>query len=108
LPLFLQDFTTEFPGLNIVVREETTAEIQRKLKSWELDNGILSIPLSDKELYEECSNSYISTMLTFMAWPTNGYEPINGFLSDVLFKISFMMHLGGGGKAINACPIVAP
>ena len=52
LPLFLQDFASEFPNLTIVVREETTAEIQRKLKSRELDIGIISIPLNDKELYE--------------------------------------------------------
>lgn len=52
LPLFLQDFATEFPNLNIVVREETTSEIQRKLKSRELDIGIISIPLKDKELQE--------------------------------------------------------
>jgi len=52
LPLFLQDFASEFPNLNIMVREETTAEIQRKLKSRELDIGIISIPLNDKELYE--------------------------------------------------------
>lgn len=52
LPLFLQDFAAEFPNLNIVVREETTAEIQRKLKSRELDIGIISIPLHDKDLME--------------------------------------------------------
>lgn len=52
LPLFLQDFAAEFPDLTIVVREETTSEIQRKLKSRELDIGIISIPLKDKELFE--------------------------------------------------------
>ena len=52
LPIFLQDFASEFPNLNIVVREETTAEIQRKLKSRELDIGIISIPILDKELEE--------------------------------------------------------
>lgn len=52
LPLFLQDFAARFPALNMKVREETTAEITRKLKSRELDIGILSIPLEDKELME--------------------------------------------------------
>lgn len=52
LPLFLQNFAQQFPNLNIVVREETTAEIQRKLKSRELDIGIVSIPLKDKLLDE--------------------------------------------------------
>jgi LysR family hydrogen peroxide-inducible transcriptional activator len=33
LPLFLQDFASKFPNLKITVREETTVEIQRKLKA---------------------------------------------------------------------------
>ncbi len=52
LPLFLQDFAAKFPNLNIKVREETTNEIIKKLKSRELDIGILSVPLEDKELIE--------------------------------------------------------
>lgn len=52
LPLFLQDFATKFPNLSVKVREETTNEIIRKMKSRELDIGILSIPINDKELIE--------------------------------------------------------
>ncbi len=52
LPLFLQDFASKFPNLNIKVREEPTSEIMRKLKSRELDIGLLSIPLKDKEILE--------------------------------------------------------
>jgi LysR family hydrogen peroxide-inducible transcriptional activator len=52
LPLFLQDFAVKFPNLKIIVREETTAEIERKLKSRELDIGIVSIPLNNKEIEE--------------------------------------------------------
>lgn len=52
LPLFLQNFATKFPNLKIKVREETTSEIVRKLKSRELDIGILSVPLNDKEIIE--------------------------------------------------------
>lgn len=52
LPLFLQDFATKFPQLHITVKEETTGEIMRKLKSRDLDIGIASIPLDDRELQE--------------------------------------------------------
>jgi LysR family hydrogen peroxide-inducible transcriptional activator len=52
LPVFLQDFASQFPNLTIKIREETTTEIMRKLKSRELDIGILSIPLNDTELIE--------------------------------------------------------
>lgn len=52
LPLFLHDFAAKFPALNIEVREETTAEILRRLKTRELDLGILSIPVKDKDIVE--------------------------------------------------------
>ncbi|MFN5294713.1 MAG: LysR substrate-binding domain-containing protein [Flavobacteriales bacterium] len=52
LPLFLQDFAARFPNLTIRVREQTTGEIMRQLKTRELDIGIVSTPLEDSELLE--------------------------------------------------------
>ncbi|MEQ8909838.1 MAG: LysR substrate-binding domain-containing protein [Vicingaceae bacterium] len=52
LPLFLQDFAAKFPNLNIVVKEQTTAEIMRQLKSRDLDIGIISIPVKDEDIEE--------------------------------------------------------
>jgi LysR family hydrogen peroxide-inducible transcriptional activator len=52
LPLFLKDFATQFPNLNIVVKEDTTGEIIRQIKSRELDIGIVSIPLNDTDIIE--------------------------------------------------------
>lgn len=52
LPLFLQNFATKFQDLNIHVNEQTTDEIIRQIKSRELDIGIVSIPIHDKDLVE--------------------------------------------------------
>jgi LysR family hydrogen peroxide-inducible transcriptional activator len=52
LPLFLQGFAQKFPLLKIRVRELTTTEIMRQLKSRDLDIGIVSTPLHDSELLE--------------------------------------------------------
>lgn len=52
LPLFLQKFAARFPNLNITVEEHTTEEIIRLIKSRQLDIGILSTPLMEKELTE--------------------------------------------------------
>ena len=52
LPLFLQGFAQKFPLLKIRVRELTTSEIMRQLKSRDLDIGIVSTPLHDSELLE--------------------------------------------------------
>lgn len=52
LPLFLQNFALRLPELDIQVKEQTTEEIIRKLKSRELDIGILSIPVDDPDLVE--------------------------------------------------------
>ncbi len=52
LPLFLHQFAQKFPFLEIEVRELTTSEIIRRLKLRELDIGIVSTPIDDKELRE--------------------------------------------------------
>eukprot|EP01036_Dinobryon_divergens_P048933 gene48933-65614_t len=52
LPLFLQDFAAKFPQLVIKVKEQTTGEIIRQIKSRELDIGIISIPVKDKDIVE--------------------------------------------------------
>ena len=52
LPLFLQGFAQKFPNLNIVVKEQTTAEIMRQIKARDLDIGIISIPVKDPDILE--------------------------------------------------------
>ena len=52
LPVFLHDFSLKFPQLHITVNEQTTEEIINKIKSRELDIGILSIPVKEKYLLE--------------------------------------------------------
>jgi LysR family hydrogen peroxide-inducible transcriptional activator len=52
LPLFLSSFAEKFPRLQIQVKEQTTAEIVRQIKSRELDIGLVSIPLNEKDIKE--------------------------------------------------------
>jgi LysR family hydrogen peroxide-inducible transcriptional activator len=52
LPLFLHRFARKFPNLHIEVREQTTSEIMRMIKSRDLDIGIISIPVNDPEIIE--------------------------------------------------------
>ncbi|MFN5182931.1 MAG: LysR substrate-binding domain-containing protein [Bacteroidota bacterium] len=52
LPMFLQNFAYKFPELKITVKEQTTEEIIRKIKIRELDIGIISIPVKEKEIIE--------------------------------------------------------
>lgn len=52
LPLFLSRFAFKFPELNIEVKEQTTSEILRLIKSRDLDIGIISIPIDDEEITE--------------------------------------------------------
>lgn len=52
LPLFIQGFAVKFPELNIEVKEQTTAEIIRQLKSRELDIGIISTPVMERDILE--------------------------------------------------------
>lgn len=52
LPLFLHDFSTRYPELQLVLKESSTQDIVRQLKSRELDIGILSPPLHEEEIRE--------------------------------------------------------
>jgi LysR family hydrogen peroxide-inducible transcriptional activator len=53
LPLFLKSFTQKYPQLKIFIREMITDEIIAKLKSGELDMGLLATPLNEPLLKEE-------------------------------------------------------
>lgn len=52
LPLFLNDFANAFPRIKILIKEITTTEIQKELKSRNIDIGILAIPLNNNDLNE--------------------------------------------------------
>lgn len=52
LPGFLHHFAARFPDLEIEVREETTANILRRIKARELDMGLLSLPVNEPDLIE--------------------------------------------------------
>jgi len=53
LPLFLEKFTTRYPGVNLIVEELQTRQIIEKLKEDEIDSGILVTPLNIKGIIEQ-------------------------------------------------------
>lgn len=53
LPLFLKKFIQSFPLVKLVINEFTTDDIIKKLKSGDLDAGILATPLHDKAIIEQ-------------------------------------------------------
>lgn len=52
LPLFLKSFTDKFPGLRIFIKELVTDEIILRLKTGELDVGLLATPLNEDTIAE--------------------------------------------------------
>jgi len=52
LPLFIQNFTTKYPLIKLVVNELTTEEIIERLKKETIDAAILATPLTEKMLHE--------------------------------------------------------
>jgi LysR family hydrogen peroxide-inducible transcriptional activator len=52
LPLFLKEFALKFLDLKIVIKEEPTNEIIRRIKLRELDIGIVSTPIIDSDIIE--------------------------------------------------------
>lgn len=53
LPLFLERLIEKYPQVNFGIHEITTNEIVAKIKSRTLDIGILSLPVSEKELIQK-------------------------------------------------------
>ncbi len=52
LPLFLKNFIEKYPTINIFIKEIVTNEIISKIKSGEIDLGILATPINEKTLTE--------------------------------------------------------
>lgn len=52
LPLFLKSFTERFPALKIYIKELVTDEIINKLRTGELDMGLLATPLNEPMITE--------------------------------------------------------
>lgn len=53
LPLFLKEFMQNYPLVKLVINEFTTDVIMQKLKSGDLDAGILATPLHDTAITEQ-------------------------------------------------------
>lgn len=52
LPLFLRSFSQKFPAIKLFIKELVTPEIISKLKTGDLDIGLLATPLNETRLSE--------------------------------------------------------
>ena len=52
LPLFLKSFSRKFPEIKLFIKELVTTEIISKLKTGDLDMGLLATPLKEPQLSE--------------------------------------------------------
>jgi len=52
LPLFLQQFSTTYPKVKLIIHEHTTSTIIEKLKTGLLDAALLATPLNDNSIIE--------------------------------------------------------
>ncbi|MEO8446749.1 MAG: LysR substrate-binding domain-containing protein, partial [bacterium] len=53
VPLFIREFILEYPRVKLVISEHTTVSIIRRLKSGQLDAGLLATPLNDTAIKEQ-------------------------------------------------------
>jgi LysR family hydrogen peroxide-inducible transcriptional activator len=53
LPLIVKEFTTAYPKINLYINEFTTDTIIEKLKTGQIDAGILATPLTEKTIKEQ-------------------------------------------------------
>ena len=50
LPAVLTEFTEKYPGLEIIVQEDTTARLLKQLLAYETDLALVSLPIHDERL----------------------------------------------------------
>ncbi|MBK7038564.1 MAG: LysR family transcriptional regulator [Chitinophagales bacterium] len=53
LPIFLREFQSNYPDVKLVISEHTTDNITQRLKSGQIDVGILATPLNDQSIKEQ-------------------------------------------------------
>ncbi len=70
LPMFLNTFIKKYPKVNLIIEEQNTTDIIRKLKNGHLDAGILATPLEDENIKEK----------VLYYEPFIGYVPENNIL----------------------------
>jgi LysR family hydrogen peroxide-inducible transcriptional activator len=89
LPLILYDFSVKYPGLSLEIKESTTDEIVSLIKSRELDTGIISTPLNDKELIE-----YPVYREPFVLYDTSGIHSGGCSLRDMSWDNFWLLEEG--------------
>jgi len=52
IPLFLKEFSENYPKVNLIIKESITDDIIKDLNSGEIDAGILVTPLNEKSINE--------------------------------------------------------
>ncbi len=50
LPAAMAEFVSRYPGVEVIVQEDTTPRLLNQLRSWELDFAVASVPLDDAHL----------------------------------------------------------
>ena len=72
LPMFLTNFIKKYPKVNLIIEEQTTEEIIKRLKNGQLDCAIASTPLQDEKIKE----------IALYYEPFVAYIPDNHFVKD--------------------------
>lgn len=53
LPLFLREFTTQYPAVKLIISDHTTANLVTMLRAGQLDTALLATPLELEDLKED-------------------------------------------------------
>lgn len=65
LPIFVREFTTKHPRVNLIIREMTTQQITQALRAEVIDVGLLATPLPEVDLNE--TNLFLEPFVGYLA-----------------------------------------
>jgi len=72
LPLFIQNFTSKYPQIRLVVNEITTEEVITRLREGRLDAGILATPLQEAGIKENVL--FYEELMTYVSKKNAAYH----------------------------------
>ena len=72
LPLFIQNFTSKYPQIRLVVNEITTEEVITRLREGRIDAGILATPLQEAGIKENVL--FYEELMTYVSKKNAAYK----------------------------------
>ncbi len=105
LPLFVQDFTKQYPGVKLMVNELTTDLIISRLRESRIDAGILATPLQETGITEKVL--FYEELMAYVSRKNNAFQKKYVLAKDIDPEKLWLLEEGHcfRSQIINLCEL---